>query len=1082
MMMTNQHHTSTRSSTTAVMADNASTALSSITGTQHDDAAFLFATPKVFGRAKESNKLIESFQNVANNHKAQLAVVHGKSGMGKTTLVEESLRKRVCDNHQGYFCTGKFVQEQSTCDGGYSAVMAALSDLCDLVIQAEDFGQRKEVIQNTLGTDAYVLADLISSIHHFFPPEQQGCDVPDYSNIGKTAMTRFKLACKSFLHAMSDANHPVVIFIDDIQWADVGSQQVIATLLEDHELQHVLFVLAYRDEEAEGAATMNLLQHYAHDTTTSFVDIQLESLDIHAIEELLSDQMGLAFPEEVTYELSKLVTTKTMGNPFHVHQYIAFIVAEELLLWSRKTKRWEFDVNAMQQPTMIPDSLVEIIERRMDRLAPSAVKILRLAAMLGFSFEERVLAEVVLRVDRGEQTYCPQPVDASNLGIKEALSLAVREGLIEESTNVGHYMFSHDKLLASFLSRNREHEDPSALHFVIAQCWIDFKGVDDERSFRAAQHANKSSELFTEQYGSLALVTLNLEAANYCTKRSVFFAAAAYLRKGADELDRKGRRWEANYDLSLELHLKLAEVELILGDFAACEWHATEILTHCICEEKKIKAMWYQVMAKVASNEIGGSIIVARDALRKLRVHFPTNVYTVHIARKLLRVRKLLRAKSIDDIINLPMTDAHKIANHRFLVHIAAMSLMEDKEQFTIFAGLVVTESTLTEGLSEFSATGFAIYALAEASMGNYDCSYKYGQTALALTRKLKCLETEISTRTLLSLGVLHWKEPIKNLADPLTKAFSGSFMTGNLWYGALASANALLSSLCCGSNLIILRKQALNYLAKFKEYKQDQLAICLLPTSQCILHFTSTFDYWSDAVKITGEVMNEEDYLEECDRSNYKTLKGDLYTLKLLMAYSFGQLDAAKIILKKLKAAAKVMRLHYLFYTYHFFAGMTNLALYQSEPKNDYLRKARSHKKKLQNLRAVNCPNSEPLVKILELEELSLSASSGPDLQRYESALHEAVQACRDAGLVQHTAIAYERAGFMFAAHNDFPKAETYFDHALDLFKHEWGSIAKYSWLKRQVTNILSDHQQTQQSPLWGTNIEVPATTKPSN
>lgn len=400
---------------------------------------------------------------------------------------------------------------------------------------------------------------------------------------------------------------------------------------------------------------------------------------------------------------------------------------------------------------------------------------------------------------------------------------------------------------------------------------------------------------------------------------------------------------------------------------------------------------------------------------------------------------------------------------------------MQDKEKFAILAGLWVTESTLTEGISEFSATGLAIHALAEASMGNYVHSYRCGQIALALTKKLKSLETQIATRTLLSIGVLHWKELLENLADPLTQAFSGSFSTGNLWYGAMSSANSLLSSLCSGGNLILLRDQAHRFLGKFKEYKQDQLTIYLQPTSQCILHFTSAFDYWSDAVIITGEFMNEEEYLAECDRSSYKTLKGDLYILKLLLAYSFGQLDAAEAILEKLKSAAKVMRLHYLFYTYHFFAGMTHLALYQRNRKHRHLRKARSHKKKLQDLRSIQCPNSEPLVKILQLEKLSLRAASAADFSRYENELQEAVQACSDAGLVQHAAIAYERAGFMFAAHNDFPKAEAYINHVLMMYECEWGSRAKYSWLKEQAANVLPGDSETKQASLLGTGFEVP-------
>jgi predicted ATPase len=158
------------------------------------------------------------------------------------------------------------------------------------------------------------------------------------------------------------------------------------------------------------------------------------------------------------------------------------------------------------------------------------------------------------------------------------------------------------------------------------------------------------------------------------------------------------------------------------------------------------------------------------------------------------------------------------------LIHIAGTSLFEDRESYAIYAAMMVMESTLTEGLSEFSATGLTIYAVTETPLGNYEPAYKYAQLALAMTRKYKCVETEVSTITLLSIGFLHWKEPVREIITPMAHAFSGCFASGNLWYGAVTAANMLLSSFAAGVNLIHLKEQTYRFLGKFEEYGQMTL------------------------------------------------------------------------------------------------------------------------------------------------------------------------------------------------------------------------------------------------------------------
>ena len=211
------------------------------------------------GRTTETLTLLKAYQHILRNRNGPLSkallVVHGESGSGKTSLVD-SLRDPVSASH-GYFCLGKFFQQSER--GGllvtqepYSAILAAFSDLCDLVLQSSDFDNRRRMqIQQALGADASLLARAISNLSPFLDD-----DVDDDAHFGffdttnKAILTRFKTACQRFLHAMSSERHPIVLFIDDVQWMDDGSRQLIKALLDDGELRNVLLIFAYRDEEA----------------------------------------------------------------------------------------------------------------------------------------------------------------------------------------------------------------------------------------------------------------------------------------------------------------------------------------------------------------------------------------------------------------------------------------------------------------------------------------------------------------------------------------------------------------------------------------------------------------------------------------------------------------------------------------------------------------------------------------------------------------------------------------------------------------------------------------------------------------
>lgn len=260
----------------------------------------------MFGRTHEAQLLFETFQQVLDTKCAAKVVVHGESGVGKTTLVD-TLREPVIQS-QGYFGAGKFFQNSSVQEP-YSAIMAAFSDVCDLIIQSEGFTKSRQTdIQQALGADGHLLTKAISNIAPLLgdtPLESTTSRGGSLDILAESSLAKFKVACKTFLQAVSSDDHPVVLFIDDIQWMDVGSRQLLELFLGDAELKNVLLILAYRDEEAEPATSIFRDKH-------NLIDIPLSKLDSVAIHQMVCTATGS--DSESLRGLSVLTEERSRGN------------------------------------------------------------------------------------------------------------------------------------------------------------------------------------------------------------------------------------------------------------------------------------------------------------------------------------------------------------------------------------------------------------------------------------------------------------------------------------------------------------------------------------------------------------------------------------------------------------------------------------------------------------------------------------------------------------------------------------------------------------------------------------------------
>lgn len=1029
------------------------TELSSLTEAVLLDDAFEYPTQEaaLYGRSSETLILLKAFQRMMCSKKSEIVLVHGDSGSGKTSLVD-ILRSPVCDN-RGYFCVGKYFQN-SVLQEPYSAIMAAFSDLCDLVSQSND-SERKNRIREDLRNDGCILAKSMSSLSPFLLQSEceDGTQEEAVINCHDSSYSRFKAACKRFLQAMSCDNHPIVLFFDDIQWMDEGSRLLLDMLLhEDTELRNVMIIMSYREEEAE--KTVELLRE---GTLNRAVNIQVPNLDLRAVHHMVS--AAFESSSQKTLELSNLILKKTLGNPFYVKQFMLTLKQNGLAVLQRNS--WSFDVKLIQREVGVSKSLAQMLSRNIERLPATAQAILQVASVLGYRFSLSVLTQVMVSISRSDQVSKKQLILTSGpLGatrstdetVALSLSQAVDQGFIEAVDDLT-FQFSHDKVQASFQALINK-EKGEWLHLNIGQTFLGFG--DAESMYRAAVHFDRASGLIKSQPQLFKTARVKLEAAKFCADKSAFIDAANFLLTGLKLLP--ADKWSRHFDLTFEMSELLAKMHLIIGNLAACQERTNEALQFAKSTEMKANLLLIDVEARMAAHEVGDSIAAATRGLKVLGIDLPRKVTLCHIIFKFCKIRRLVRRMTNEEILALPpMKGRACAATVKLLRHVCTYSLTMDDKLLTMYVSLLATEVTLKGGLSPFSANALVMYAVIELAIGNRSRAYRFGKLALQLQEQIKCRETESSTIGSVVALVTHWKDPLREVVESLENGTKAGFDAGDILSAVHCLTSVLLARLFIGSNLSSLEKyMRIQYQRCCGDVGEDPRLLWVQPPMQYILNLQNLPTDWKEATVLTGEIMNEVNFRQAA--AGNPVLLFTFEMCKVQLAYWFGSSSEAESALKQINAVAgPAVRNHFNFMIWQFMGALVYSDRYLSTSQRKYLQGARKYTRALQALRKVGCPNLAPFLKFLSAEKLAIErVAAEKNKAAVVTAYSFAIREMRMQGWVHLEGLANERCGFFLANGGYMSEAESCFDRALELYKCKWESEAKYEWLKDKAAEIL--------------------------
>ena len=1002
---------------------------------------------QLYGRKEQCAQIKDAYDRISQPAAtSEVVLVHGESGTGKSTAVE-TLRRHVTRNDFGYFVCGKFDQLRG--NEPHSAIVAAFTDLIDLIQQGGNLENIREAIREELQGDAAMFAQLVTNLAVLDP--SLNVDYEQCMEMVGQALVRFKLACRSFLRAVASAEHPLVIFIDDLQFAgDEASLEVIEAIMTDPASKNVLVVAAYRDDQQDRSRlerAINIVSNSKReDAVLRITDIHVVNLDTKDANHLLSDLLDL--DKISTLPLASLIVRKTHGNVYYILKYLEFLQTEELLTPSDDEGKWKWDLRRIEVETDVSDNVADLLANKIQRLSEEMQSTLKYAACIGNRFEFILLAKLVKHqcfMHSGNLKNLPISEDSSlssfdsviEIRLREVLKQAVKECLVEEYCK-GSYKWEHERIQQCIYA-NIEAPRKNHIHLTIGKLLVDVAETtvrNDALVFLSVDQFNLGSSCIHDPVELIDLAGRCFHAGKLSVTKSAYTSASKYLRHGLVYLKQSGT-WIENYDFALDLHSMAAEVEYCCGHFNESEIIGREVFDHARCLDDKLR-VYFTLMKSLGSRaRFSEAMQVGYSVLALLGAKVPARTTMVGIIRAKRAVERQLKGMSDSDILNLPrMNDTKKVTTMKLLNSMAYYCYWQmDRFSFTkiIFKMIMLS---LEWGLDGFSAPAFANYGLLSQIFGKGDIAYRFSMLSIKILQKLTAKKVEAATLAIVYSFVMHWRRPLYEGVCPFERCVDNGLRIGDSDFAFMGSAGLLMTYF--NASCIPLDELQLQYrihCTRMQEYGHHHY-LHMLPSYQLLLCLVGEAE---EPSKLSGSAFDGDERYADLKKSKDVLAFRILAMAKLQLAFFFGDWEALVRLLPDMKRTYNKAQVHLMSFITILFTALSHYVVYEKTKKHAHLKAGRKLRDTIQSWVDKGNANCEPALALLKAEEACLSE----DTKTIEEAFNEAQEIAGREGFIYFEAISAERAGLFFEKRGDRERANRNFRQSATLFER-WGAIAK--------------------------------------
>jgi predicted ATPase/signal transduction histidine kinase len=975
---------------------------------------------KLYGRDKELQFLVDAFQMVQVSGRQELVMVAGYSGIGKSALVH-GLRQTVLRG-QGYFISGKFDQYRRNIP--YSTVAEAFRQLVrQLLSESEErIAEWKRELQSALGTNGRLIVDIVPELELIIGQQPVVAPLPP-----SEAERRLKLFFRRFVAVFARKEHPLVLFLDDLQWPDPGTLKLLTDLALHGEVPYLLLIGAYRDNEVNPSHPLMLQLAELEKSGTPYRTLPLAPLSPEDLGQLMAETFStdLAGAEPLT----ALVHEKTGGNPFFVLQFLQTLYDEGLVRFDSSAVAWQWDIPGIREKGYTAN-IADLLTEKLKKLPERTLHEMELAACIGSTFELRTLA-LVSEVPE-QQT-------------REALSGAVQEGLLLHVD--GRYAFVHDRIQEAAYALVPE-EDRPALHLRIGRLLLkQLTGQElEERVLDVVNQLNHGVALISSAQERERVAELNFSAAKRAKSSTAFATALDFAEVAASLLSSEA--WESRYDLTFNLALLQGECEYLIGRQEAARERLTSLFREARSPLDKADVTCVLIDLFTTQDRSDFAVAAGLDYLREMGVAWSAHPGEPEVQREFQTFWGALGDRAIEELLDLPVLAEHGCrAVMDVLARMLPPVLFTDRNLF----GLTVCRManlSLQYGNSDASCLAYVwLGLLLGPQFNDYRRAYRFAVLGLNLVEQ-RGLERY---RARVYLEYFHaknpWNTPIRSGPPLVARALEVSQEYGDLTFTAYSSCNLISAHLAAGTPLAEVQEEAERRLEFCRKARFGMIAGIIAGQLGLVLMLRGLNPQfgslgWSDFDVERHERHLEEDAAMATGRSWY-------WIRKLEGCYCAGNYREARRAAEKMAELLWTIPSHLEVFEYHLFASLTCSALYPEAGEGEragLLSELYSHRSTFipwEEYRPENFVDSGTLL------EAELARVEGRELEA--EALYEmALRVAREQRLPHHEALICELASAFYRARGFATFADIYLCHAASAFRR-WGADGKVRQLEQQ-------------------------------
>ncbi|MFC0400355.1 trifunctional serine/threonine-protein kinase/ATP-binding protein/sensor histidine kinase [Paraburkholderia rhizosphaerae] len=988
----------------------------------------LLIPEKLYGRDREVQALLASFNRIVRSGTPELVLVSGYAGIGKSAVVNE-LHKALVP--RGLFAAGKF--DQLKREIPYATLALAFQGLVRLLLGKSDteLTEWRDALLQALGPNGRLMVDIVPDLKFVIGEQPPVPELPP-----QDAPRRFQWVLQRFIGVFARAEHPLVLFLDDLQWLDAATLDLLDGLLTGSDLQHLMLIGAYRNSEVTADHPLMRKLEAIKAAGGNLSQIALAPLAETHLRQLIAD--ALHCKRERAAPLAQLVHEKTGGNPFFVIQFLYALAEEGFLTFDHEAARWSWDVECIRA-MRYTDNVVDLMVDKLSRLPAETQTALPLLACLGNA--ARVATVSIVLETPEEQVHA-------------ALWPAVRQELIERLA--GAYRFVHDRVQEaaySLISPERRSE----VHLQVGRLLAAHTPAEkqEEAIFDVVNHLNRGATLIVSQDEREQLAELNLIAGQRAKASAAYASALTYLAAGATLLPEDA--WERRNELSFALELQRAESEFATGALTEAEARLAVLSMRAGTTVQRATVACLRVDLYMTTDQNDRAVVVGLDSLRDLGIDWPQHPTEKQARREYERIWSRLGSRTIEELHELPlMSNPDALATMELLIRMAVPAYFSTTLQLFSLAVCRAVNLSLEHGHGDASCVAYELFAmLAGPYFDNYDAGFRFSRLGYELSEKPEL--KRFQARTLETFGfVCAWTRHVRTGRDLLQRAFHIANRTGDLTYAGYACAQLNTNLLMAGDPLDHAQSETERGLQFANKLGFGAIVVWItgqLGLIRTLRGLTTEFGSFDDGR------FNELDFERYLSGHPALAAVGCWYWIRKLQARFLAggypaAADAAFKAQPLVNASPSVLETA----EYHFYGALTRAACWDRETdvsRQRHFEALTAHYGQLQ-VWARNCPdNFENRAALVGAEVARIEGRALDAMDLYE----QAIRTARANGFVHNEALANEIAARFYAARGFQTTSRAYVKEARFSYIR-WGADGKvrqldalYPYLRTEET-----------------------------